>query len=151
MSEISFYQLGRQSLERALLKLLQKTLEGGKKAVIRLASEEDASVLDLALWTHDPDSFLPHGTVASNNPDQQPVFLTAGEDNPAGAEFLFVLDGAPVGSLDKYKRIFFVFNGAIESEVERARTHWKSFKETGAKLTYWSQGEGGAWKKKSGA
>ena len=151
MNEISFYQLGRQSIERALLKLLQKTLDGGNKAVIRLASDAEVGVFDLALWTHDPDSFLPHGTAKSNFPEAQPVYLTDGEDNPAGADFLFILHGAPVGELKGYKRIFFVFNGAVEGEVKRAREHWKSFKEAGANLTYWSQGEGGGWKKKSTA
>lgn len=151
MREISFYQLGRQSIERALLKLLQKTLDGGAKAVIRVAGEEDAGVFDLALWTHDPDGFLPHGTGKSKFPEHQPIYLTAGEDNPAGAEFLFILHGAPVGGLKEYQRVFFVFNGAVEAEVKRAREHWKSFKDGGVKLTYWSQAEGGAWEKKATA
>ncbi len=148
MSEISFYHLKRHSMERALLRLLEKTHQAGEQAVVRLAEEEEVSLMDTALWSVDPDSFLPHGTSKSARPEQQPVFLTAGQDNPADAAFLFILPGASTAGLDKFKRVFFVFDGNSENEVEKAREHWKTLKNEGHDLTYWSQTDKGGWEKK---
>ena len=148
MSEISFYQLKRHSMERALLRLLEKALSAGERAVVRLAEEAEVPLMDTALWSVDPDSFLAHGTSKSARPEQQPVFLTAGQDNPAGAAFLFILPGAPAAGLDKFKRVFFVFDGNSENQVAKAREQWKTLKNEDHDLTYWSQTDNGGWQKK---
>ena len=148
MTEISFYQIRRQPVERVLLRLLEKALAGGERAVVRLAGEAEAGVFDTALWTVDPDSFLPHGSANSKHPEAQPVYLTDGEDNPARAAFAFILPGAPAGGLEDFKRVFFLFDGDAQAEVTAARTHWRNLKGGDAKLTYWAQSETGRWEKK---
>ncbi len=148
MTEISFYHLKRHSMERALLRLLEKALQAGERAVVRLAEEEEVPLMDTALWSVDPDSFLAHGSSKSTRPEQQPVFLTSGEDNPAAAAFLFILPGASVAGLDKFKRVFFVFDGNSENDVAKARGHWKTLKNEGHDPTYWNQTDKGGWEKK---
>jgi len=148
MSEISFYHLKRHAMDRALLRLLEKVQASGERAVVRLGDEAEVPLMDTALWTIDPDSFLPHGTSKNPRPEDQPVFLTDGEDNPAGAGFLFILPGAASTGLEDYKRVFFVFDGNSESDVEKARQNWKILKDGGHDLTYWTQNEAGGWQKK---
>src|SRR5262249_41793492 len=62
MTEIVFYQLQRQPLERVLPTLIEKSLERGWRVVVQAASEERVEALDAHLWTFRDDSFLPHGT-----------------------------------------------------------------------------------------
>ena len=57
MTEIGFYHLTGTPLERALPKLLEKTLEAGQRAVVRTGSEERAQALNGALWTYEDRSW----------------------------------------------------------------------------------------------
>ena len=51
MTEINFYHLTFSPLERALPKLLERTLEGGKRALVLAASEARVDALNSQLWT----------------------------------------------------------------------------------------------------
>src|SRR5262245_38283818 len=62
MTEILFYHLQRQPLERVLPTLIEKSLERGWRVVVQAAAEERIEALDAHLWTFRDDSFLPHGT-----------------------------------------------------------------------------------------
>ena len=57
MTEILFYHLQRQPLERVLPTLLEKSLERGWRVVVQAASEERIEALDAHLWTFRDDSF----------------------------------------------------------------------------------------------
>ena len=94
MTEVLFYHLEHQPLERVLPSLVEKTLERGWRAVVQAGSEERVEALDTLLWTYREESFLPHGTKRDGNPDVQPVYLTTSEDNPNGATVRFLVDGA---------------------------------------------------------
>ncbi len=111
MTEVLFYHLEHQPLERVLPSLVEKTLERGWRAVVQAGSEERVEALDTLLWTYREDSFLPHGTKRDGNPEAQPVFLTTGEDNPNGASVRFLVDGAEAGELSGYARIVYLFDG----------------------------------------
>ena len=50
MTEILFYHLHRQPLERVLPPLLEKSLERGWRAVVQASSEERIEALDAHLW-----------------------------------------------------------------------------------------------------
>ena len=99
MTEVLFYHLEHQPLERVLPSLVEKTLERGWRAVVQAGSEERVEALDTLLWTYRDESFLPHGTRRDGNPALQPVYLTTGEDNPNGATVRFLVDGAETADL----------------------------------------------------
>ena len=62
MTEMLFYHLQRQPLERVLPALIEKSLERGWRVVVQSSSEERIEALDAHLWTWRDGSFLPHGT-----------------------------------------------------------------------------------------
>lgn len=93
-TEVNFYHLTRSSLEDALPRLLVKTLQAGERAVVMLGSPERVDALNTHLWTYGEDSFLPHGSARDGEADRQPVWLTHLDENPNGAAFLFIADGA---------------------------------------------------------
>jgi DNA polymerase-3 subunit chi len=149
MPEILFYHLQRQPLESVLPVLLEKTLERGWKAIVRVGSPERLAALDEALWTYREDSFLPHGTRTDGAPETQPIYLTHEDERPNDAECVFVTDGAPVLLDEDCTRIVLLFDGRNEDAVGRARETWKDAKARGLPATYWQQDEDGRWQKKA--
>jgi DNA polymerase-3 subunit chi len=99
------------------------------------------------LWTYEPGSWLPHGTLEDGDPADQPIFLTSRDENLNEATFLFLIDGAVSENLRSFKRVFDLFNGRDEEAVKAARTRWSSYKRDGHSLLYWKQDETGRWTK----
>ncbi len=149
MTEVSFYHLQQSTLEVALPKLLEKTLGAGKRAVVRLGSAQRVDAINAQLWTYRPDSWLPHGGIKDGHGEDQLVWLTAEEENPNGATFLFLADGADWADVGDYERCFELFNGHDDEAVQTARERWKGYKDAGHEVTYWQQNDGGAWEKKA--
>ena len=71
-TEVLFYHLERQGLEKVLPSLVEKTLERGWRAVVQAGSHERLAAIDLALWTYKEDSFLAHGTPRTGTPPSSP-------------------------------------------------------------------------------
>jgi DNA polymerase-3 subunit chi len=149
MTEVLFYQLQFQPLERVLPSLVEKTLERGWRAVVQAGSDERVEALDSLLWTYRADSFLPHGSKRDGNAALQPVYLTSGEDNPNGAQVRFLVDGAAGGTLEAYARVVYLFDAADAGAVARAREEWRSAVDKGCVATYWQQSPEGRWEKKA--
>jgi len=61
MTEVLFYHLEQQPLERVLPALVERTLARGWRAVVQAGSEERVEALDTLLWTYSEESFLPQG------------------------------------------------------------------------------------------
>jgi DNA polymerase-3 subunit chi len=148
-AEVLFYHLEKQPLERVLPGLLEKTLARGWRAVVQAASDERLEALDLALWTYDEESFLPHGHARSGFASDQPIFLTTGDDNPNGAGVRFLVDGARPAAFEGASRFVFLFDGHDEEAVESARSQWKAAKAAGCAVTYWQQTPAGRWEQKA--
>lgn len=149
MTEVLFYHLQNQPLERVLPEFLEKCLERKWRAVVQVSSEERRDALDAHLWTYRDDAFLPHGTVKDGQAAAQPVWLTAGDDNPNGAEVRFLADGAEARDIAGYRRVVVLFDGNDTDAVDRARAEWTSAKAAGHETTYWQQSERGRWEKKA--
>ncbi len=141
--EIGFYHLTRTGPAEALPALLGRTLAAGKRAVICCAPPRVAA-LDEALWACEKPDWLPHA--ATGDAAVQPIWITAEDLAPNGAQFLFLLDGA-AATLDRYERVFDLFDGGDAVAVEAARARWRVAKAAGHSLTYWQQGPAG-WQKK---
>src|SRR3954454_3728063 len=112
MTEVLFYQLHRQPIERVLPALLEKSLERGWRVVVQVASEERVEALDTHLWTFTDDSFLPHSSWRDPEAKSQPILITIHADNPNGATVRFLIDGVPVPEdAASYARIVLLFDG----------------------------------------
>jgi DNA polymerase III subunit chi len=149
MTEVLFYHLEHQPLERVLPSLVERTLERGWRAVVQAGSEERVEALDTLLWTYREDSFLPHGTRRDGNIAAQPIYLTSNEDNPNEAGVRFLVDGAETSELSSYDRVVYLFDGRDAAAVAKAREHWKAAKGAGCEVTYWQQSSEGRWEKKA--
>jgi DNA polymerase-3 subunit chi len=147
MSEVLFYHLENQPLERVLPQLLEKTLERGWKAVVETSSRARAEAIDAMLWTFRDDSFLPHGIAGEVADPEQPVLIATDEQNANAANVRFFVDRAVPKTATGYERIVYMFSGHDPDAVTEARVAWKALQEGNA-LTYWQQDENGRWVKR---
>jgi DNA polymerase-3 subunit chi len=150
MTEVLFYHLQRQPLERVLPQLLERSVGRGWRVVIQVASDERVDALDAHLWTYRDDSFLAHGTARDGDTAAQPILLTTSDHNPNGAKVRFLIDGAPMpADAGDYDRIVLLFDGEDEEAVAAARVRWGEVKALGHEATYWQSDEQGRWVKKA--
>lgn len=151
MAEVLFYHLTARPLEWALPEMLEKSLARGWRAVVRAGSAERAEALNAHLWTWRDDAFLPHGTAADGPGAAQPVYLTAGDEVPNGAEVLFLVDGAdePPAGMARFARVALLFDGHDPAALEAARGQWKAVTAAGLPAVYWAQDEDGRWVRKA--
>jgi len=147
ITEIAFYHLTTLPLERALPRLLEKILQVKKRAIILCTSEDRLNYLNGALWTLGKLSFIPHGSAKEGYEEDQPIWLTTKDENPNGAQFLILTEGAEAPTLSTYERCLDLFDGNDEEAIAQARKRWTSYKNQGYTVTYWKQTESGSWEK----
>jgi DNA polymerase-3 subunit chi len=150
VTEVLFYHLEGQPLERVLPTLLERSLERGWRVAVQSSAEERVEALDAQLWTYRDDGFLPHGTHREPTAADQPILLTVKDDNPNGASVRFLIDGVPMpADAQAYQRIVLLFDGSDDDAVAAARTRWSEAKSAGFEVTYWQTDAGGRWVKKA--
>lgn len=148
MAEIRFYHLTARTFEQTLPVLLDRTLQRGWKAVVRVGSEERAESLANHLWTYSKEGFLPHGTKRDGFAEEQPVWITDQAENPNAAQVLFLGDGAESDGDGAFATVCDLFDGNDLEAVQAARGRWKRHRDAGHTLVYYQQDEAGAWSEK---
>jgi DNA polymerase III subunit chi len=154
MSEIHFYHLQIHPLDRALPKLLEKSLERDWHVCLQMRTPEKCAALNELLWNVGEDGFLPHGTAEDGDVEFQPIYLTMGSESPNGAQIRFFVECAQIApalaaSAEPYERLVIMFDGNDENELNDARAQWKALKDTGVPMSYFQQTESGGWEKKA--
>ena len=149
VADILFYHLTESKLEDALPPLVEKSVERGWRVAVQTGDPARRDALDTHLWTWRDESFLPHGTDATADPENQPVLLTVSPDNLNNASVRFLIDGAEPPEVLDYDRVVFVFDGHDQNQLEAARGQWKKLKAGRHTLTYWQQNNEGRWEKKA--
>jgi DNA polymerase-3 subunit chi len=154
MTEVLFYHLERRSIDDVLPSLVEKTLERGWRAAIRVESADRAAAIDALLWTYNDQTFLPHAQLGDGDAARQPVLITVEEDNANNANVLFLVGGAapPVwdGKLaQSFTRIVLMFDGRDAEALTSARAAWKDAKAAGHDATYWKESASGKFEKQA--
>jgi DNA polymerase-3 subunit chi len=147
MADVAFYLLRKSPLEDVLPKLLERTLDQGKRALVIAGSPERVEMLAEHLWTYHQDAWLPHGTAKDGSPEDQPIWLTATGENANGASFLFLADGAECEQIERFERCFDLFDGNDAEALAAARRRWQERKAEGHAVSYWRQTDEGRWER----
>ena len=150
MLHIGFYQLGDVSVNDAVLLLVQKALCQGKKMLI-FCPNPAAVEIDNALWSHDQNSWLPHGLDAAPGAELASVWVCSDmSSNPINANYLILLHGAEPHSWAGFERGFVVFDGKSDTQLQQARSQWQRWKtQSEIEIAYFTQSAVGGWEKKS--
>lgn len=150
MTEILFYELSGQTLERVLPPLVARSLERGWRVVVQAASDERVEALDAHLWTWRDDAFLPHATWRDLEAAEQPCLLTVNEDNPNGAAVRFLLEGVGIpGDAMTYQRLVLLLDGDDPEALAMGQARASKAKIEGFAVTYWRSDEGGRWQRQA--
>ncbi len=147
---VDFYHLQKWPLERALPQILAKVRQAGHRAVVVAGSGDRVESLSSVLWTHDPNSWLAHGTSKDGHAADQPIWLTDQHENPNGAKVLVLTDGMSADLAD-YDRCLDMFDGNDPDAVQAARQRWQTARDGGHELHYWQQTERGGWEEQAQA
>ena len=150
MTEIRFYHMTRSTLERVLPELLEKTLQKGWRAVVCTQNSAEIEALGAQLWAYKPESFLPHGSAKEGREADMPIWLTTKQENPNGAQVLFVVDGRTAEPMDGIQLVCDLFDGGDEEAEAAARARWAVYKKQKHTLAYWKQTESG-WTTEKGS
>jgi len=145
---VNFRNLAGRPLERWVALLAAAHYDAGERVLIRTGSTERVKALDSALWIYDPGSFLPHGTSELGRVNEQPVFITDGEDNTNEATALIVTDQSVTPASDGFTSVDYVFDRTDPDAREAARQRWRNCKEAGYEPVYWEASAEG-WRRAS--
>ena len=145
MTKINFYHLTSSPLGKALPKLLEKVIASGVNALVLAPNDEKVAELNRELWTYTTKVFLPHGSKEDGFCDEQPIYLTAENDNPNKAEILAMVGDSQPTDISAFSKCLYMFDGNDEQQLQAARKRWKQYKEAEFEITYWKQTPKGIW------
>ena len=146
LSEVYFYHVTKQTVASALPQLLSKAKDVGWTVFIRCKDEDSLKFIDDAIWTVQPESFLPHAVLGSQNSEKSDILLGTEEADSSNSDFLLSLNGALISTeeVSKYRRCALLFDDQNSDEVNIAREQWMKFTKADIRAKYWSQ-ESGSW------
>ena len=146
LSEVYFYHVTKQTVANALQQLLAKSLDVGWTVFIRGKDEESLKLFDDTIWTAQPESFIPHAVIGSQNEQKCDILLGTEENDSSNSDFLISVNGALISGeeITSYKRCALLFDDKNSDEMNIAREQWVEFTKADIRAKYWSQ-ETGAW------
>ena len=147
--QIDFYHLRDADLATPLAMLAHKTVASGHKLLI-LAQKDSHEAISERLWSFRPDSFLAHAADECKGYEHAKIWLTSDvATNQIGARFLALTSGLEPPEVQKFDRVFNLFDGTIETAVSAARDTWKRWSKTDdVTCRYFVQDVAGRWSQK---
>ncbi|PLX96820.1 MAG: DNA polymerase III subunit chi [Desulfuromonas sp.] len=91
MAVVKFVKLENQNKPQQLCRLTEYFYRQGKRLLLLVQDENQAISYDRFLWTWDKGAFLPHACdIGSVECYQEPIVITARENNPNNADILIL-------------------------------------------------------------
>ncbi|MDQ2065603.1 DNA polymerase III subunit chi [Xinfangfangia sp. CPCC 101601] len=151
MASVNFYHLQRHSMDEVIDMLVPRALGQGWRVMIRHPERAVLERLDNRLWQHSGAGIVPHGLEGGAQDSDQPVLLGAGPVGNA-AQCLLLMGPLPVDAAEAaaLERIWLVFDGRDQTQVQEARMQWKAVTAAGLAAQYWND-ESGRWDLKAEA
>ena len=136
-------------MAEALVMLVKKSQLAGKKVLVQ-CPRPAAEAMDEALWTQDPESWIPHGLDDADGASHAHAWImSVPEGNPISAEFLFLLHGAERPDMTSFERVFNLFDGRSDAQLSEARSQWQEWRNNEAlEMRYFAQDDEGKWEKR---
>lgn len=119
-------------------RLLRKALRSGASGVAVSAPMPTLIRLDRTLWTFDPQEFIPHVLVRSNDSiparlQRTSIWLVEQAEQGAHHPVLVHLGEEPAVAFESFKRLIEIVSTDVE-ERENARRRWKHYAGRGYEL-----------------
>ena len=147
--QIDFYHLRDADLATPLAMLADKTVASGHKLLILAQKDTHASISE-RLWSFKPDSFLAHAADENDGHEHAKIWLTSDVAvNQISASFLALTAELEPPEIQKFERVFNLFDGTSETAVSAAQKSWKRWSRThDVTCRYFAQNDQGRWSQK---
>lgn len=140
MTRVDFY-FNAPSKAEVARKLAAKAFQAGQQALVYTADPAQAQALDVAFWTAQQLSFLPHVRCGHPLARQTPILIGDNPDELARADVLINLAPDTPAFFGRFERVLEIVTAQAEDR-ERARARFKFFKERGYALESHDLGAG---------
>ncbi|QHL91503.1 DNA polymerase III subunit chi [Sphingomonas changnyeongensis] len=141
--KIDFYHLQSSPVAAVLPRIAERVLAGGGRLLVVSADPAQRALIDRALWTYAPDSFLPHAETGAGDDAAQPVLIAAEPAPVNRADHVALIDGQWRDAALGFARAFHLFDDAA---IDAARAAWRSLAATpDAERRFWRQDGDGRW------
>ena len=142
MTDVRFYQLSRDPVERVVPLLAAKVLEQDERLLVVSDDPEQRAALSDALWARE-GAFLAHGEAGTPHGERQPILLSAGCDAANGAATILIADGIWREGAAAFDRAILLF---AADQTATARTLWSDLAARGHTMRIFKQGDAGGWR-----
>jgi len=139
MTRVDFYilqQQGNEARQRFVCRLIEKARRHGSRVFVAVENAEQASLLDELLWTHAPESFIPHIVMAPGNEtlyEQSPTLIGADDECADHHDILINLRSEIPSFFSRFQRLAEIV--VQDTEVlDRTRANWKYYRDRGYPL-----------------
>lgn len=143
MTQVDFYQLGRDPAAKVVPQLASKVLQAGGRLLVVTRDEGQLADISRGLWADQPLDFLAHGKGGEKHAERQPILLAQDCTAANGARFVLFADGIWREEGLGFERAFLMFD---EATLQGARACWRSL-DGREKVTrkFWKH-EDGHWR-----
>jgi len=143
-TQVDFYQLSRDPVEKVVAMLARKVLQAGHKLLIVTKDADSRTALSKALWNAGPAEFLAHGEAGQIGEAQQPILLSDSINTANGATMIILADGQWREEATGFERALLLFGG---EQTQAARQLWRAMDgREGITQQIHKQGEDGRWR-----
>jgi DNA polymerase-3 subunit chi len=142
VSQVDFYQLRSDPVERVVPLLAIKAIERGDRLLVVSGDSGQRAALSEALWARE-NSFIAHGEAGEPHAERQPVLLAASCEAANGAGTAILADGEWRDEAGAFARAVLLFG---PEQTEAARGLWGSLSGSGHTLRIFKQGDDGGWR-----
>ena len=147
--QIDFYQLRDADVATPLAMLAHKIVATGQKLLI-FARKDSHEVISERLWSFKPESFLAHAADENAGQEHSQIWLTSDvTKNQIGARFLALTAGLEPPEIQKFGRVFNLFEGTSDTAISVARDSWRRWsRKNDVTCRYFLQDDWGRWSQK---
>ena len=147
--QIDFYQLRNADVETPLALLAHKIVATGQKLLV-FAQKDSHKAISERLWSFRPESFLAHAADEDAGQEHAQIWLTSDVAvNQISARFLALTAGLEPPEIQKFDRVFNLFEGTSETAISVARDSWRRWSGIeDVTCRYFAQDDWGRWSQK---
>lgn len=141
MRQVQFYLLQQESVESLnaeeaqACELAAQAWRAGKRVLIACENEEQAFLLDEALWAREPDQFVPHNLSGEITSYATPIEISwKGKRNAQRRDLLINLQQTLPEFINSFTQII-DFVPVTEMKKAQARERYKQYRQLGWQLS----------------
>jgi len=142
MTQIDFWQLSRDPVEKVVAMIAQRVIDQGERLLVVSDNAEQRAAISQGLWRAGPESFLANGEANGPEPKAQPILLSETPEPVNNASHVVYADGT-YREAEGFARTFLLFD---EATVDQARATWRALDGADIERAFFRQ-DGGKWVK----